>query len=195
MISVSNSTKSLALDVLKTAFKDNPGVRWVVKKDTKIDSRIQALCEHCLNVSIQKKGAYLTTDQKGVALLFKSWYKQKPLDWFLSYLRLGNKCIGWDRAYGMIQREKNIRAKRPSSKHLYFWMLAVKDHTYGLETIKEIRDFVFAYSKQEKLPIYAETTMKSTLNLYLRYGFEIYDAWETGVDGIVVYFIWRDWRK
>jgi hypothetical protein len=69
------------------------------------------------------------------------------------------------------------------------------DHTNGLETIKEIRDFVFAYSKQEELSIYAETTMKSTLNLYLRYGFEIYDTWETGVDGIVVYFIWRDWRK
>lgn len=192
---VSNSTKAFALDVLKTAFKDNPGVRWVVKKDAQIDSRIEALCEHCLHVSTQKQGAYLTKDQKGVALLFKSWHTQKPLDWLKSYIRLGNKCIGWDRALEMIQRERKIQAKRPKTKHLYFWMLAVKDHTYGLETIKEIRDFVFAYSKQEELPIYAETTMKSTLNLYLRYGFEIYDTWETGVDGIVVYFIWRDWKK
>ncbi|MBP9794250.1 MAG: hypothetical protein KBC56_09660 [Flavobacterium sp.] len=195
MQSISQTTFKTALTILSTAFKDNPSVLWVVKKDHKINNRITVLCSFCLKVAIEKKGAFITDDQKGVALLIKSWKRQSPFSWLTGYLRLGQYCIGWNRAYSIIKREQRIQERRPKTRHLYFWMLAVKDHTYGLETIKAIRDFVFAYSEKEKLPIYAETTMKSTLNLYLRYGFEIYDTWETGVEGITVYFIRRDWKK
>jgi hypothetical protein len=195
MKSVSKENFTSALSILTTAFRENPGVLWVVKKDHKIASRVSVLCKFCLTVAKEKGGAFITHDDKGVALLIKSWKKQTPWNWLLGYVRLGQYCIGWTRALKIIKRERYIQSKRPKTKHLYFWMLAVKDHTYGLDTIKEIRDFVFDYSVREQLPIYAETTMKSTLNLYLRYGFEIYDTWETGENDIIVYFIRRDWKQ
>lgn len=195
MKSVTKLTFSTTLSILTSAFRDNPGVIWVVKKDQRISARVQELCRFCLTTALQKEGAFITEDQKGAALLIKNWKKQPPWNWLIGYFRLGQHCIGWDRAITIIKRERIIQSKRPKQKHLYFWMLAVKDHTYGLETIKEIRDFVFEYSAKEQLPIYAETTMKSTLNLYLRYGFEIYDTWETGKNDIIVYFIRRNWKR
>jgi hypothetical protein len=72
-------------------------------------------------------------------------------------------------------------------------MLGVEDHANGLNTIIEIRDFVYAYSRKMQLPIYAETTVLKMLTLYKRYGFKVYDQWETGDEGITVYFIYRDW--
>lgn len=191
---ISSTQMKTALNVLETAFKNNPGVLWVVKKDNNKKERIRVLCMHCLTVAIGKKGAYITSNKNGVALLIQSWKKQSLLNFLKGYFRLGQKCIGWSRAIKIIKREYKIQSIRPKTKHLYFWMLAVKDQSYGLETIKEIKNFAFKYSFENKLPIYAETTMKSTLNLYLRYGFEIYNTWETNDNGIVVYFIYRDWN-
>lgn len=192
MISIDHQNRMKALKILTGAFKDNAGVLIIVKKDRKIDQRITELCSFCLNVSMQKNGAYLTDDEKGVALIVKSWYKQNPLKWLIGYIRLGQYCIGWNRALKIIRRDKEIRSRRPNQKHLYFWMIAVEDHTYGLETIKSIRDFVFKYSKEEQLPIFAEATSKKTLALYLRYGFEVYDEWQQNEDEPIVYFIKRD---
>lgn len=183
-----------ALAVLSNAFTNNPGVLWVIKNDHKVPQRLIALCDFCLRVAMEKKGAYITSDQKGVALLFGSKEKQKPHRWLINYIRLGQYCIGWNRAWAMIKREREIVSRRPKSEHLYFWMLGVEDHTFGLNTIIEIRDFVFALSKSRQLPIYAETTLEKTLTLYKRYGFKVYDEWETGKDGVKVYFICRDWN-
>ena len=195
MNKITVDTAGIALDVLYTAFKDNPGVLWVVKKDKRLANRIRVLCKHCLNVSIEKDGAYITSDKKGVALVLKSWKKQRFHNWLIGYFKLGQYCIGWNRALSMIKREKKIQSRRPNTPYLYFWMLGVIDHSNGLQTIKEIRDFIFQYARHEKLPIYAETTLQSTLNLYLRYGFEIYDTWQSEEQGITVYFIRRDYDQ
>ena len=66
--------------------------------------------------------------------------------------------------------------------------------SYGLNTIIDIRNFVFDYSRKSQLPIYAETTVEKYLVLYQRYGFSIYDEWETDYNGIKVWFIKRDWN-
>lgn len=193
MNEISTKQHQKALTILSRAFTDNPGVLWVIKNDHKIPQRLLALCDFCLCVAREKNGAYITSDEKGVALLFGSNEKQNPINWLVNYIRLGQYCIGWSRAWSMIQREREIVRRRTKTAHLYFWMLGIEDHTFGLNTIIEIRDFVFALSKERKLPIYAETTMEKTLILYKRYGFKVYDEWKTGKDGVTVYFIRRDW--
>tara|TARA_B100000508_G_scaffold140085_2_gene140066 strand:- start:86371 stop:86958 length:588 start_codon:yes stop_codon:yes gene_type:complete len=192
---VDRNSYDTALRVLNTAFQDNPGVMWVVKKDQKITSRIRELCRFCLTVSMEKEGAFITSDRKGVILMIESDKRQRFTNWLKGYKRLGQYCIGWDRAVKMINRERKIQSRRPGSKHLYVWMIAVEDHTYGLNTIREMRDFLFETSIKRELSIYAETTMKSTLNLYLRYGFEVYDTWHVDKEGMDVYFIRRDWKS
>lgn len=195
MKQINPANQKIALEILNTAFQNNPGVLWVVKNDSNQYKRITELCKYCLTVSIEKKGAYISSNKKGVALIFESPKKQKLYSFLTGYYRLGQYCIGWSRAIKIIRRERKIQQIRPNTKHLYFWMLGVKDRTYGLDTIKEIRDFTYALSYSKKLPIYAETTDVNILNLYLRYGFTIYDKWETGDNGVIVYFIQRNWNQ
>jgi hypothetical protein len=143
---------------------------------------------------MQKDGAFMTSDSKGVVLIFQNTAKQKPIQWLSGYLTLGARCIGWSRAWSIIQREREIVSRRPKLKHLYLWMMGIEDNERGLKTIIEIRNFIFDYSKKLRLPIYAETTVERNLLLYKRYGFEIYDEWEVPEKGLKVWFIKRDWN-
>lgn len=192
---LSNTSKERAIQVLTGAFRDIPGALWILKKDKQIQERLKVLCHFCVSVAMQKQGAYLSSDNKGVALIFKSGLKLAPLKSLLGYIRLGSFCIGWSRAWEIIQREKQIVSRRPKEEHLYFWMLAVEDHTNGLNTIIEMRNFVYGLSSDLKLPIFAETTVEKNLVLYRRYGFEVYDTWDTGKQGIKVWFIRREWNS
>ena len=195
MRAVDNTSKPRALEILVKAFSTVPGALWVVKKDTKIEHRILVLCEFCLSTSMQKQGAFISSDNKGVALIFDSRKKQNPLNWLLGYIKLGNYCIGWDRAWSIIQRERTIQSKRPKSPHLYFWMLAVEDNTQGVQTIIELRDYAYKLSEKSGLPIYAETTSKRNLLMYQRYGFEVYDTWEVTNQNIIIWFLKREANK
>lgn len=179
-----------ALDILVNAFRDNAGTRWIVKKDHRQEERLRELCRFCLDVSDEKKGAFVTDDQKGVALLFDSRSRQRLVPFIRNYFLLGNNCIGWDRAWSMIQRERTIQSKRPADSHLYCWMLGV--HNTGLATIKEIRDFIFKVSRDSNKAIVAETTSERALRLYQRYGFRVYHRWDVASERLTVWFIRRD---
>ncbi len=192
---ISKGNKNIAVDILATAFKDNAGALWVIKKDNKIQARLKVLCNFCVDVAIEKNGAYITADQKGVALMFRSNARQRLLNWLNGYLSLGNYCIGWDRAWGMIQRERKILGFRPKDEHLYFWMVGVKDNRHGVDTIIEIRDFTFRRSRELMLPIVAETTSKKNLAVYQRYGFNVYNEWHVQNQGITIWFLIRDWAR
>lgn len=189
-INPENITK--AEKVLYNAFIEVPGFLWILKKDKHIKLRIQHLISYCLEVSIQKNGAYISEDKQGVALLFESVKKQRWYNFLKGYFFLGQNCIGWDRAWHIYKREKEIQARKPKINHLYFWMLAVNQSENGNSTIIEIRDFCFALSKEKKLPILAETTVKKNLIIYKRYGFEIYDSWYIKQEDITVWFLKRD---
>jgi hypothetical protein len=192
MRAIDSSNKQKAIDVLVSAFSTVPGALWVVKKDDYVQERIRVLCEYCLETSMQKDGAFISSDNNGVALIFDSRKKQKPIPWILGYIKLGNKCIGWSRAWSIIVRERTIQQKRPKTPHLCFWMLAVDDHTLGVNTIIELRDFAYELSQKTALPIYLETTSVRNKTMYQRYGFEVYDTWGITKQNIFMWFMKRE---
>lgn len=192
MRSIDSTTKQRAVDILVRSFSAVPGALWVVKKDHKISSRIRALCTFCLETSLQKEGAFITSDDKGVALIFDSRKKQDMLPWLIGYIRLGNRCIGWERAWSIIVRERTIQQKRPISPHLYFWMLAVEDNVNGIDTIIELRDFAYALSRVKGMPICIETTSERNRVMYQRYGFVVYDTWQIPEQNITMWFMKRE---
>lgn len=183
-----------AIGVLSQAFRDNPGVLAFIKQDQKRDARIWHLCSFCIKVSILKQGAFISSNEKGVALMFENSIKISRWNTIKLYAQLGQYSVGWTRAIPMLRRESAILNKRTTDPALYFWMLAVEDQSNGLDTIKEVRDFVFSQSKNRKLDIIAETISKRTLTMYLRYGFHIYDELLDN-NGLLIYFIRRPWNS
>ncbi len=194
MEAIDHSTENRALDVLVTAFRNIPGVLRVIKKDKHLTERLRVLCRFCVRISIDKQGAFITSDRKGVALLFSSNARQPLLRLLKAYFIISSYCIGWNRAWNIFKRERVIRSRRPGSEHLYFWMLGVEDNSKGLNTIIEMRDFAFKRSRELQLPIIAETTCEKNLVLYKRYGFKVYDRWKAPGQNICVWFILREWN-
>jgi hypothetical protein len=146
-------------------------------------------------VARKKQGAYITTNRKGVALMFNSENKLAKLDALRLYAYLGQYSVGWLRAIPMLKRERILKSYRSKAPAFYFWMLAVEDQSFGLETIIEIKEFVFQRSRAYRLDIIAETISKRTLAMYLRYGFEVYHEYQDSKKGLIIYFIRRPWNR
>ncbi|MEJ0029955.1 MAG: hypothetical protein WDO15_06130 [Bacteroidota bacterium] len=164
-----------------------------LKKDNRDEVRMAALCRFCLDVSIEKKGAYISDDRRGVLLVFSNTAKLGIRSFLVNYFRLGNECIGWSRALSIINRERAIQNRRPGNNHLYCWMIA----THGIKdisTFTEMRHFLFELSNRLRIPVIAETTSKRALQLYQRYGFGVYDQWDVPNQNLTMWFIVRNPR-
>jgi len=194
MLQINDALEDVAVNVLTTAFVDNPGVLAFVKKDHNVHCRVKHLCKFCIKIARKKSGAYITSNHKGVALVFDS---EQKLPWFFAlrwYAYLGQYSVGWLSAIPMLLREKRIKDRRLKQRAYYFWMLAIEDQSYGLNTILEIKEFVFQRSRERQMDILAETISHRTLTMYLRYGFEIYDTLNDA-NGSTIYFIRRPWNR
>ena len=192
MDKITDKNKEIAIEILVKALKNNPGALSVIKKDQKIETRLREFCRFCIDISILKQGAYITSDQKGVALVFNRKEKVAIVPLLSIYLRLGSKCIGWGRVIPILWRQSIIKSKRPKTEYLHFWILAVKDNTFGLRTIIEIRDFTFGLSKSMGVPIIAETRLKRNRIMYERYGFKCYKTWQPKSEENPVWFLIRN---
>jgi len=178
--------------ILANAFRNNSGVRWVIRKDHRQEERMKSLCDFCLSVSIEKKGAFITDCCDGVTLIFPHDSGQRLSHWVKSYFLLGQYCIGWDRALSIILRERNIRRRRPRRPHLYCWMFGIDGNQRGLAAAIEMKNFVIRMSEESRLPVVAETTSEQLLVLYARYGFRVYDKWHVPDQQLTVWFLIRE---
>lgn len=194
MLRINDALEDVAVKVLTTAFADNPGVLAFVKKDRKVHRRVKHLCRFCIQIARKKSGAYITSNHKGVALVFDN---EQKLPWFFAirwYAYLGQFSVGWLRAIPMLLREKSIKDQRMKQRAYYFWMLAVEDQSHGLTPLIEIKEFVFQRSREDQMDLLAETISQRTLSMYLRYGFEIYNTLNVA-NGSTIYFIRRPWYR
>ena len=80
MLPIDYTTEETALRILAASFETNPGARAFVREDHKIKSRIFHLCTFCVRVARKKQGAYITSNRKGVALMFNSENQLARLD-------------------------------------------------------------------------------------------------------------------
>lgn len=183
------------MNIVYTAFKDIDAVTSIVKYDDKKDERTKILFDFCVSVAMEKEGAFLTSDEMGVALLFKSWKKLSLASAISNYFKLIHFGISWERAPKMIARELRLQRRRTKEKHLYFWLLGFDNSVKDLQRMIQIKDFCFSYSRDLKLPIAAETTSQGALKMYLRYGFKVYDEWKPSEGKPTLYFIKRDWKE
>ena len=74
-------------------------------------------------------------------------------------------------------------------EHLYFWFLGVEKG--GNKAVFEIKDQIFQWSEEKKLPILLETSVIRNRKVYERYGFEVYHTWDDSGNGNTLWFMRR----
>lgn len=183
--------KRFSIDILQRAFRNIPGILWIVKKDKKIEKRIKHLCSFCFDTALAANGVHITSDNKGVGLMYRMKDKKFRLYDFVLYLKLVFQVIGVSRLDEIIIRERYIKTHRLKGDYLYFWMVAVDPNSKGIEPMKEMTYWSIDKSKELNIPILAETSVEQNRRVYERYGYKVYHTWNVPDKDFNFYFMVR----
>ena len=104
MIPITEENKSIAMDIAQEAFIDNPSMLWFLKKDSEKQKRMRALCEYCIDMSIEKRGAFLANDLNGVILIYIYNSRVSILKSIAITFRLIMNCSGWMKVPALARR-------------------------------------------------------------------------------------------
>lgn len=177
--------------LLSRAYINNPTVD-LLFKSAPTEKEKQSLFNHLIEEQILLERVYLTDNGLGVAVYHRSQFAVKK--WVKSTLlrlRVVLGVSGIKRGIAAMRRQKKVAARRKNNPHIFFWILAVDPDNRGLETIIEIRDHIFELSRKYQIPVYAETPLERTKNLYVRYGFQVYDE-VNFKEGYTIYMLERN---
>lgn len=191
MRKANKSDKKKFVNIIAESFDTNPSVNWVIKNDHKREKRIRAVAEYAFDTALIRDGAYISSDETGIALCYNINHKGNIILDYINQIKLIFSAIGINRIYEVLKREAYIKKIRPSTDFLYFWFFGVTEEGKGKGAAKELKDYIFNLSDKNELPIYLETSVKRNKAVYLRYNFELYHTWEVKERGIVLWLMRR----
>lgn len=184
--------QSKAVEILSRSFRSNPSVNAVIKNDSRANERIKALCQYSFKTALLRDGAYISSNEKGIALCYRYNYKKESFADYWNQFLLATKAIGFSRVLPILKREHYIKSKRPlNGNYLYFWFLGTLPDAQDGKAARELKDAILKKSTELHLPIYLETSVAKNKRVYERYGFEVYHTWTMDENGTVLYFMRR----
>ena len=169
--------KNRAVDILSKSFRDNQSVRYVVKNDSKLDKRINALMGYSYDMCSRFGEVLMSEDENGCALLLWS-DKKKTVPYWDAKLALN--AIGLNRVLKVLKRESMIKNQHPEEPFLYLWFIGVYPQYQKQGTGTKLLRKVVELSEKKDLPIYLETSMSQNLPWYEKHNFRIYGELDFG---------------
>jgi len=188
MRKASLAEKDKVIDIISSTFDTNQGINWLIKKRGRHKKKIYRLASYAFYKSYLREGAFISSNEKGVALCYKFNYQVFSIREVIYLLWFALFSINPSRILKVLKRESYRRSKRPESgDYLYFWFLGVIPDGRG--AVYELRDAIFELATELNLPIYLETAMERTKVAYERYGFETFHYWEDPAENIKFWFM------
>lgn len=162
-------------DILSRAYSDNPTVDSLFARKPSQAKR-NSLFSLLMLEQIALDRVYLTDNDMGVAV-FHNAQKAKSAPFISAYIKLTILLglTGLKNGTATLKRQKKIAGKRLKAPHYYFWMLAVDPENKDMDTVFEMRDYIFELSRKNSISVLAETPFDRTKRIYMRYGFTEYD--------------------
>ncbi|WP_299108694.1 GNAT family N-acetyltransferase [uncultured Tenacibaculum sp.] len=196
MIKASIKEKELVVDILYNAFVDinfPNSINFVVKQDIHRNKRLRFLMEYLFLKTINSGEIYISNNKKACILLH---YPHKEKVTFKSILRdfkLAYKTIGLIRVYKVLKREHQLKKHHLKQDHIHPLIMGVQKDYQGKGAGVRLIYEVFNKHSTNKLPCILETTTKSNLKLYKKFGFYIFS--ETIDLGYPLYFLRKDFTN
>lgn len=175
MIKATDEDKQSIIDILARSFGANQSVNYIIRQDKKRPERIDVLMDYSFDVCKLFGEVWLSEEKKACALvLYPHIKKTTPRSIYLD-LKLIFRAIGLSGINKAMKREALIKEKQPKVPMAYLWFIGV-DPQYqhsgiGSKLLKE----VIEHAKNQRLPVYLETSTERNLPWYHRSGFQIYD--------------------
>jgi hypothetical protein len=193
--------KNLVVDLLVESFLNNPNVQTLVKNDKHKERRIKHLSCYIFDLHVHQNCIYLSSDEKGFAILTHSNAPKLPL-WKIIWLqfRLVFSVIGWTRVWSVFRRDtrtKKRREKEAGGKpYIHFYALGISKASRGLQeekesAILEFKHLAWELSEGKNIPLFAETTVRKNKIAYEWLGFKVYQQWEFPSEGFTMWLLMR----
>lgn len=180
--------KQEAVQIIRNTFNQNPSVNIVIGKGGNRRKKISRLGMYAFIKAMNRGGAYISSNRKGVALCFLSDAKGTNMAEFWAELQFA-VSIPVNKVIETLKREAYIKKHRFEGKHLYFWFLGVEEG--GEKAVFELKEFIFRRAQDKNLPILLETSVFRNKQVYERYGFEVYHTWSDSGGGKPLWFMMR----
>ncbi|WP_417609510.1 hypothetical protein [Owenweeksia hongkongensis] len=162
--------QSTATQVLAEAYQQAPNISWAVDSSSK---KLNYFFSSLLKDAIAKDGAYITSNSRGVLLLYDMKASSRSISSVFRKLHLMIFVIGIKKSMQLMKLEKLKKRLRPKSG-LYGMALAILDDEHRWQTALEVKQGFLEISKKKQLPIYVETTNERIVKLYEIIGFDTY---------------------
>ena len=188
MTRATDKERDIAVRLITETFKENPSVNIVIGEGGNRSRKISRLADYAFTKALNRKGAFISQNEKGVALCFRSDQGGTNLREVLYEARFA-LSIPLKNVISTLKRESYIKKNRIAEAHLYFWFLGVNRE--GGAAVFELKNHFFEWSASENIPIILETSVLRNKTIYERYGFEVYHTWSNSGKGKTLWFMVR----
>ena len=168
--------KKLVSEILVSAFsplKENSSINLVVKQDGKRIERMRILMEYLFERALYFGEVFISDNNKACILLkFPNKEKITPRTLLLD-IRLIFKCIGIERFFGVLKRQRIAKRNYPKEDHIRPTIMGVKKECTGNGTGARLILEVKNKYKNNQLPVIIDAAAEDNVKLYQKLGFEI----------------------
>lgn len=180
--------QELVINMITTMFASNPAVLSLIGPGRNSEKGIQRLAEFAFLKCLNRQGAWISSNEKAVALCYQFNKGGFSLKEFILKLRFAVYYIGLVRLPGILAREAYRKKQRHADgNYFYFWFFAALPDAG--KAAFELKNGIFELSRKAELPIYIETSVERNRQIYERYGFETFHKWEPSKEKVTFWFL------
>jgi GNAT superfamily N-acetyltransferase len=192
LILATRADKKRILDILVTAFANDPQINWYVGEGPGKERRRRTLMEFSTEQGLANRTIYLTPDKNAVAIWRKSAENRLSLPLLFLYLKF-IWVMGHKRVKTITQKGEEIAQRYPQDRpYWYLWLLGADPAHQGKGLSSQLLRPRLAEAEEAQLPVYLETTNPRNLPIYQKKGFEVYEQIELDAEKeIQLYFMRR----
>lgn len=180
------SDKPTIIEIIQSTFQTNPSVNVVIGEQGNRAKKIGRMAEYTFTKAINRNGAFISKNNMGAALFFRSTIKNTDLKEIYYELKFA-LSIPPKKVFQTLKREAYLKKNRAYSDYYFYWFLGVKKG--GDKAAFELSNEVFEIARRDNLPILLETSVERNKMIYERYGFEVYHEWDDLNNGITLWFM------
>ncbi len=178
--------KEDSVRIIADTFNSNPSVNVVIGDKGDRKKKIRRLADYAFVKALNRNGAYISKNNMGTALFFRSNLKAFSFRELYYEIRFA-LTLAPSKIVQTLKREAYLKKNRFQGEHYYFWFLGVQKG--GKMAGFELKDAVFKQAQEDQLPILLETSVYRNVVVYGRFGFNVYHIWTDRPNNIQVWFM------
>lgn len=175
----------IAVNILAEAFADAQNITWFLKPKKR---NLQRFFSLLVDESVLKDGAYLTSNHRGVVLLYDMQKQLSVFTFLVRKLKLICFTLGIKKGMQLLRLQKLQASFRPKVG-MYGLALAIHKDEEKWKTIFEMKKEFRQILNKTNLPVYAETTNPRYVRMYQSIGFETYHQMQHPYTQLTIWFL------